>query len=192
MEGRDWFGIGFLLIAVGERLFERRYSTQAKRGERKMEWSYAALHSLHLLVFVCAALEFFLWRRSLSWNVAGIGVGLWLIAMVVRLKAILTLGRYWSLHLEIRGDHQLITDGIYRYMRHPAYSAIMLEVIAIPLTLNAWVALGIAMAAYVPMLLARWSREEREMVVKFGAAYERYRQAVPAFIPYRGRWAKPD
>jgi protein-S-isoprenylcysteine O-methyltransferase Ste14 len=45
---------------------------------------------------------------------------------------------------------------------------------------------------YVPTLLARWSREEREMIAKFGPAYEQYRQSVPAFVPYRGRWAKPD
>jgi protein-S-isoprenylcysteine O-methyltransferase Ste14 len=70
-------------------------------------------------------------------------------------------------------------------MRHPAYSAIMLEVISIPLVGNAWWVLAISVGAYIPLLLARWWREEREMVGKFGEAYEQYRREVPAFLPWR-------
>jgi protein-S-isoprenylcysteine O-methyltransferase Ste14 len=89
------------------------------------------------------------------------------------------------LNLEIRGDHQLVREGIYRYMRHPAYSAIMLEVISIPLVGNAWWTLALSVCVYIPLLLARWSREEREMIAKFGAEYEEYRQQVCAFVPWR-------
>jgi protein-S-isoprenylcysteine O-methyltransferase Ste14 len=107
------------------------------------------------------------------------------LALVVRLWAIRTLGRYWSLHLEIRQDHQLVTEGVYRHMRHPAYSAIMLEVVSVPLVANAYGMLVFAIGWYVTLILLRWHREEREMVSKFGEQYEQYRREVPAFVPWR-------
>ena len=124
---------------------------------------------------------------ELSEPVTALGLVLFLISGVVRFTAIRTLGKFWSLHLEIREGHQLIRGGIYQYVRHPAYAAIMLEVISIPLVGNAYSALLVAVGLYIPLLLIRWRREEVEMVAKFGRQYETYRHAVPAFIPWRGR-----
>ena len=185
MSRTDWFVVVFLVVAIAERLHERRFSQRAVRGERRMEWSYAALHSFHALIFAATAVEYFLRRRDLTWAVTGVGLALFVVAMIVRVTAIRALGRFWSLHLEIRQEHKLITEGVYRYLRHPAYSAIMLEVISVPLVANAYVALALAVCAYVPLLLLRWRREEIEMIDKFGDEYVRYRRQVPAFIPYR-------
>ena len=174
----------FLIGALIERLYEWRFSHQAERGQRKMEWSYTALHSLYLAVFAGAAAERLLYPHPVQWWVSGVGGGLFIISMVVRLTAIRTLGRFWSLHLEIRDQHQLVTEGIYRYLRHPAYSSIMLEVIAVPLVANAYGSLLLSVGAYLPVLLARWRREEREMIGRFGEQYVAYRQRVPAFFPW--------
>ncbi|MCX7826278.1 MAG: isoprenylcysteine carboxylmethyltransferase family protein, partial [Verrucomicrobiae bacterium] len=88
-------------------------------------------------------------------------------------------------HVEIRREHQLIREGIYKYLRHPAYAAILVEVISIPLVTNAWATILLALLTYWPVLLARWQREEMEMIAKFGEQYVRYRQEVPAFVPWR-------
>jgi protein-S-isoprenylcysteine O-methyltransferase Ste14 len=180
-----WLLLGFLAFAIVERLYERRFSQQAKRGEVKMLWSYVMFHILHTLIYVGTGLEYFLLRRAVVWPVVALGLVLFGVSLGLRLTAIRTLGRYWSLNLEIRGDHQLVREGIYRYMRHPAYAAIMLEVISIPLVGNAWWVLALSVGVYIPLLLARWWREEREMIGKFGEAYEQYRREVPAFLPWR-------
>lgn len=179
-----WFLIGFLAFAVAERVYERRFSHRAVRGIRKMEWSFAAFHTLHVVVFAATAAEYFWLERSINWAVTGIGLALFVVSVVVRLTAIRALGQFWSLHLEIRDEHPLVTTGIYRYMRHPAYSAIMLEIISIPLVGNAYVTLVVALCLYAPLLLVRWVREEQEMVRKFGQQYEQYRKEVPAFFPW--------
>jgi protein-S-isoprenylcysteine O-methyltransferase Ste14 len=178
-----WLLLVFLAFAVFERLYERRFSHQAKRGDVKMLWSYAAFHILHALIYVGTGLEFFLLHRAVIWPLVVLGLILFAVSLGLRLTAIRTLGRYWSLNLEIRKDHQLVREGIYRYVRHPAYSAIMLEVVAIPLVGNAWYTLLVSLFGYVPLLLARWVREEREMIEKFGPAYEKYREEVSAFWP---------
>ena len=180
-----WLLFGFLVVAVAERLYERRFSVQAKRGEVKMLWSYVAFHLLHSLIYLGTGLEYFLLRRPVIIPLVVLGLVLFAGSLALRLVAIRTLGRYWSLNLEIRGDHRLIRDGIYQYMRHPAYSAIMLEVISIPLVGNAWWTMVLSVGVYIPLLLARWWREEREMIAKFGTEYEEYRRHVYAFVPLR-------
>jgi protein-S-isoprenylcysteine O-methyltransferase Ste14 len=187
-----WFVIGFLAVASAERIWERRYSDRAKRGERRMPWCYTAMHSLHIVIFVATGVECFWLRRAPVWAVTAAGLVLFVVAVTVRLTAVRTLGKFWSLHLEIRADHQLVTEGIYSYMRHPAYAAIVLEMIAVPLVGNSYGTLALAVFGFVPLLLLRWQREEKEMIAKFGEQYERYRQVVPAFVPWRGRaWRQP-
>jgi protein-S-isoprenylcysteine O-methyltransferase Ste14 len=183
MEGYDWFVTFFLVFALLERTYERRYSNQAIRGERKMEWSYVLLHGSYMVIFILSAVEFFWRRHGLKWPVSIAGLVLFVIALVVRLTAIRALGKFWSLHLEIRPEHQLVTQGIYQYLRHPAYLAIMLEVVSVPLVVNAFYTLMMTVGVYVPLLLLRWRREEKEMIGKFGEQYVEYCRRVPAFLP---------
>ena len=186
----QWFVTAFLLFAVAERAYERRFSHQAARGQTKMAWSYLALHALHILIYVATAVEFLWVRRQLCWPVAVVGLVAFGASTALRLIAIRTLGRFWSLNLEIRPEHQLVRYGIYNHLRHPAYASIMVEVVAIPLTANAYGTL-LALLAYIPLLLGRWAREEREMIAKFGDAYVQYQQDVPAFFPRRPGHATP-
>lgn len=43
------------------------------------------------------------------------------VGILLRIAAILTLGKYWSYHIEIRCEHEVIRHGVYKYLRHPAY-----------------------------------------------------------------------
>ncbi|MEI6085615.1 MAG: isoprenylcysteine carboxylmethyltransferase family protein [Verrucomicrobiota bacterium] len=176
----------FLVMALGERFFEHRFSQRAERGDRKMAWSFAALQIFYVAVFVATAVEYYGWPRPIHLWVTGLGLGLTVVALVVRLTAIRTLGKFWSLDLEIRPQHQLMTEGIYRHVRHPAYSSIMLEMVAVPLVANAYGTLLLAVGIYVPLLLWRWRVEEMEMIKKFGDRYVQYRREVPAFVPGLG------
>ena len=68
-------------------------------------------------------------------------------------------------------------------MRHPAYAAITLEVLSIPLAVNAWWTLLFTAATYVPLLWVRLRQEERALVEKFGDAYRAYQREVGAVLP---------
>ena len=180
-----WFLIIFLLFAVGERAYARRFSRRAIRGLVKIKWSGVALDVLHTIIYVGTGAEYFLFRQNIHWLVTAIGLSLYCVSVIVRHVAIRTLGKFWSLQIEIRPDHNLVREGIYRYVRHPAYSSIILEVIAIPLTGNSYYTLALALFAYIPVLLTRWRREEREMIEKFGKEYVQYRQNVSALLPLK-------
>jgi protein-S-isoprenylcysteine O-methyltransferase Ste14 len=183
----EWLVLVFLVVAIAERLWERGFSRRAVRGDVKMGWSYVAFHVLHALIYVGTAVESVACASRLHWAPVVAGWALFAVATWLRLTAIRTLGNFWSLDLEIRQNHQFVRQGIYCRMRHPAYSAIMMEVIAIPLVGSAWWTMILSVGLYIPLLLARWHVEEKQMVAKFGESYAQYRREVPAFWPGSAR-----
>ena len=96
-----------------------------------------------------------------------------------------TLGAQWSVSARLLADHQLITTGPYRYVRHPIYSAMMLLMIAVGLALTMPRVLGAALVVYLLGTLVRIRSEEALMRDAFGSEFERYRQRVPALLPVR-------
>jgi protein-S-isoprenylcysteine O-methyltransferase Ste14 len=148
-----------------------------------MMWSFYTLVALGCAVFGGTVIEFFFVPRPFYYSAALLGVALLIVAGVIRMAAIRTLGKFWSLHIEIRTEHVFVRQGLYRYVRHPAYLSFLLEIIAIPLIGNAWWSLGAALVGYVPLLLLRLRQEEAALVARFGDTYRAYQQEVGALIP---------
>jgi len=177
-----------VLAATGvQRLLETFARREKVRGEVKMAWSFYAFFFLHNLILAGSFVEFLLLEKRIVWPAFVGGIALYSGAVGLRLAAIRELGRFWSLQVEIRKEHQLITSGVFSRVRHPAYLSILGEVVSLPLLAGAWWTLLFAMVSYVPLLLLRLRREERELVAKFGDAYLDYRKRTRALIPIRRR-----
>jgi protein-S-isoprenylcysteine O-methyltransferase Ste14 len=96
-------------------------------------------------------------------------LGLW-----VFYRAHADLGTNWSLSLELREGHKLVTHGVYENIRHPMYTAILLLAIAQSLLLPNWLAGPSCLVAFLLMLMLRLGREEDMMREKFGDDYLAY------------------
>lgn len=108
-------------------------------------------------------------------------VGLWLFA-----RSHADLGTNWSITLEVREKHQLVTHGIYRALRHPMYSALLLYSLGQALVVPNWIA-GPSYAVAMSLLFAfRLGPEERMMLEEFGKDYEAYRARTKRLVP--GIW----
>ena len=94
-----------------------------------------------------------------------------------------TLGRFWSVTLEIRQSHQLITTGVYRHVRHPMYSAFFLWAIAQALLLPNWIAGPAGLVGFGTLFAFRVRREEHMMLQTFGDAYAAYAARTKRIIP---------
>jgi methyltransferase len=175
----------FMLLVVGERLLETRASTRARRGEKAENWSLPLLFILHSLILTATVIEFYVRQGPLNPWITGLGLLLYGSSLLLRLWAVRTLADYWSLYVELRSCQPLIKTGPYRLVRHPAYAAIILEFIGIPLVGNCYVSLGLVLVLYFPVLAARIVTEEKALVKKFGLAYIRYRHQVGALLPFR-------
>ena len=84
------------------------------------------------------------------------------------------LGRNWSVTLEIRDEHSLVTDGLYRYVRHPMYSSFWLWALSQAFLLPNWVAGFAGLVGVAVMYFSRLGKEERMMREAFGEAYDAY------------------
>lgn len=108
-------------------------------------------------------------------------IGLWLFY-----RSHADLGTNWSITLEVREQHQLVTEGIYRRIRHPMYSALALYSIGLALVIPNWVAGPSNLIALAILFLCRIRAEERMMVDGFGDEYAAYAARTKRLIP--GVW----
>lgn len=94
------------------------------------------------------------------------------------------LGKMWSVSLQLREDHKLVTTGIYRTLRHPMYSAFWLMALAQALLLPNWVAGPAGLVGFGLLFALRIGPEERMMEDAFGEEYRAYRSRTWRVIPY--------
>jgi len=93
------------------------------------------------------------------------------------------LGRQWSVTLEIRDQHTLVTDGIYRHVRHPMYAAFWLWALAQALLLPNWIAGPAGLVGFGTLFFLRVGREERLMEETFGDEYRQYVARTGRILP---------
>jgi protein-S-isoprenylcysteine O-methyltransferase Ste14 len=84
------------------------------------------------------------------------------------------LGPNWSVTLEVRQGHQLVTHGVYQFIRHPMYASIWLFCLAQGLLLENWFAGWYPFFAFGLMYFLRTPREEQLMLETFGEDYQQY------------------
>jgi protein-S-isoprenylcysteine O-methyltransferase Ste14 len=108
-------------------------------------------------------------------------VGLWLFY-----RSHADLGTNWSITLEVRRQHTLVTQGVYRTIRHPMYLALLVFAVGQALVVPNWLigpAYGVAMVLLVAF---RLGPEERMMLEEFGDSYRTYTATTKRLIP--GVW----
>jgi len=93
------------------------------------------------------------------------------------------LGRNWSVSLDIRESHKLITSGVYALVRHPMYSAFWLWAIAQALLLPNWVAGFAGIVGFGILFFGRVGEEERLMCDAFGDEYRAYMRRTSRVLP---------
>lgn len=113
------------------------------------------------------------------------GVLLLVVGIGIRWAAILTLGKYFTGLIVIKTDHQLIRTGLYRHLRHPAYTGTLLAHLGLGLSFANWFSLGLSSIPFVIVALYRMHVEERALADAFGGAYLAYKKTAKRLIP---RW----
>ena len=96
------------------------------------------------------------------------------------------LGTYWSVTLELRESHRLITQGVYRRVRHPMYAALLLYSVGQVLAVPNWIAGPSYLVSFAILFLLRVSLEEQMMLDAFGNEYATYMAQTKRLVP--GIW----
>ena len=94
-----------------------------------------------------------------------------------------TMGRSYSATLLTREGHQLITRGMYAYVRHPIYLGVICVTTGIALFTTSLLGL-IVLWGVIPFILRRIRLEEQMLLDEFGAEYEAYRARTTKLVPF--------
>ena len=103
-----------------------------------------------------------------------IGTVAFTCAIVLLWRSHVDLSHNWSATLRIQPEHTLVTRGVYRYIRHPMYTAHLLWAIAQGLLLANWLAGWIFFVTSLPLYLYRMPKEEQLLIDQFGDEYRQY------------------
>lgn len=162
------FCVLVLLVAL-QRLWE---VTLSRRHERELLSKGAVEHApqqmpwmvaLHAAWLIAMLLEVFWFGRGFHVYVAAPALLVLTLGQGVRLWAIRTLGLRWTVKILTLPQEPPVTGGPFRYLRHPNYLGVMLEIAALPLVHGAWMTAVVFSAANALLLSRRIRAEERAL-----------------------------
>lgn len=107
---------------------------------------------------------------------------LFVAAVLWRLNAIRELGRFYSHRVRLRGDHQIVDTGPYRFMRHPAYTGMIFAHLGVVLFFFSWPAAALLALLFVPAVVLRILVEEKALMATL-AGYAEFSHGRPRLLP---------
>ena len=176
---------GFVLWALVERWFHMSGQQQGG-GEKKDRGSYWLISIAWYGAVILSIIDAFYlhWTpQDLGW-LRWFGIPLVILGLAGRIMARRALGQQYSVRVETSERHQLITQGIYSKLRHPAYFGTLNLLMGIPLSLWSVIGLAIAVLAGIPAILYRIKIEEDALSERFGEAYREYAKNTWRIIPF--------
>lgn len=103
--------------------------------------------------------------------------------LIIRWAAVLTLKKAFTVKIHILKDQHLITHGIYKYIRHPAYTGLILYYTGFGLALQNYLALLLIIPVITATTLYRIRKEENVLLNHFGDKYLAYTQKTYRLFP---------
>ncbi|HSJ21359.1 MAG TPA: isoprenylcysteine carboxylmethyltransferase family protein [Nocardioidaceae bacterium] len=131
------------------------------------------------------------WSTDVYLGLQAVGLGLWALGIVCAVWAARAIGRYGAVS-GVTVDHQLVSDGPYRFVRHPVYTAIIAVAVGTTLVFQSYLLLGLAGLSIATHLW--WAVAEEKLLSSsdgLGEAYHTYAARTGRFLPRVGRARPP-
>ncbi len=184
------FFAGFVVYTMIRAIYASRTKNESKIENRADAGERALLAVVFLGSLVLPLLYLFtplldFATVQLPWFVPCCGLALLCAALWLFWRSHADLGLNWSITLEVRKGHELVTSGVYRSIRHPMYASIALFGLSQGMLLANWLAGWSAAVTFLPLYLRRVSIEERMMLDTFGETYQEYAAKTGRIWPRR-------
>ena len=190
-----WTAKATILIASAVMIAIRAPHGQRSRGVKVVANRKGTIETVLLTVAWLGFLVPLIWIASPAFSfaeyplragplvvgIACLAIGLWFFH-----RSHADLGLNWSITLEVREKHRLITEGVYRRIRHPMYMALLLYSIGQALVIPNWVVGPSYLIAFGILFAFRVRAEERMMLDQFGNEYLKYTARTKRLVP--GVW----
>ncbi len=164
--------------------YKKTEKTKSKKTSREKFLCFLAAIGMMLVPIIYVLTP---WLNSFNMNlpdwarwtgIIGYGFGLILFWWVHK-----TLGKNWSPILEIRKNHKLVTQGPYKYIRHPMYTQMWIGVVGYWLISSNWIVGIVAFLTWSILYFIRLPEEEKLMIEEFGQEYKDYMKKTKRIVP---------
>ncbi len=169
--------------------FERFLQAPDFGGKTKDEGSISIGWIAFGVAYALSIADWYLIRRHWSilewswiWLVAGVCV--LAVGQAIRVVAIRTLGRFFTAHVRLHDGHTLVQEGIYKYVRHPAYTGLLLGSLGCITLFGSLLGYAAFVFLGVPAMLYRIRVEEVALTEQLGDEYVDYCRKTKRLIPF--------
>jgi protein-S-isoprenylcysteine O-methyltransferase Ste14 len=186
----------FLFILSGIAMLAIRvyYQRKVRREGQETSVTGTPWHlipgALAALISIGFGLAYILFPSSMPWSyyhppawLRWVGVLLLLVGIWLLQSAHHHLGKSFHSLVVRKADQLFVDSGPYRFVRHPIYTAYVLNYLGGGLLAASWVLTFLPCPLFMLMIALRLGEEERAMVEQFGEAYERYMERTARFLP---------
>ena len=181
---RTWLVIGSFLLLIAAWFSG---SSGISGGEKHSTASKTILYAFGVLLVLLTLVPPYCDRRDI-WVIDGdaalyFGLFSFFAGSILRLAAVFVLGRRFSGLVAIQPGHQLKTDGLYRYIRHPSYTGLIASMIGYVLIFRSVIGLLLNIVLFL-FLVSRMNDEESFLKAHFGDEYRNYRLRTRRLVPF--------
>jgi len=172
---------GFFEVFMSLR--QKKKNMAANPGDKNSLWVlYGTITLGYFLSFTIGISTF---GRIHHWNTLFvIGMALFSAGLVIRLRSIAALKRYFTYSVSKVHGHKIVDTGMYKRLRHPGYLGQLIIFLGISMSISNWLSM---LAMMIPVAFGyayRIAVEERFMVEQFGDEYLDYQKRTKKLVPF--------
>jgi len=177
--------LALILLLIVERMFELIISWRnarralARGGIEVGRAHYRVLVAMHTAFIASCIVESLYRTQDENPIISMIALVATFAAQFLRYSAVITLGERWTTRIVVMPQAPPVTRGVYRWMRHPNYVAVILEIAALPMIRGCWMTAVAFSLANALMLAVRIPAEEHALGAGYAAAFA----GVARFLP---------
>jgi protein-S-isoprenylcysteine O-methyltransferase Ste14 len=160
-------------------LLLRRNTGPAAKLDRRARWGILLVAIAYSLLW-----QNRFWERPLpGWRVP-LSILLFTLAAVLSWTGSSALGRQWRIDAGLNPDHELVTTGPYRVVRHPIYTSMLCVLAGTGFIITPLLVLLLSAIVFLAGTEIRVRIEDGLLASRFGEQFQEYRRTVPAYIPF--------
>lgn len=185
-----------MILLVAQRLSELVFSARNRRwavsrgGIERGQGQYPFMVALHTLFFISILLEHHYLVRG--WNPYwAVWLSLVILSQGLRGWSALSLGRFWNTRIIVIPGARPVLNGPYRFVRHPNYLAVVIEMLAIPILCGAYIAATVFSILNAIALYWRIREEEQALDLMGGNALQQLPRLIPDMRKLFRSWVGP-
>ena len=185
--------LAVLLFAFGiSASYRKKARDEGGVIERKEEgWPALVLRMVFALPLLAVLLLNIFYPRFVTWSKIDIPLYLRIIGLVIAVSCVPliwwvfhSIGNFVSETILTKDNHQLVTSGPYRRVRHPLYASTLLLLFSISLVFGDWIVFGYTLAGVIAFRLLVIPAEEERLLDSFGEDYESYQSRTGTLLPW--------